>query len=474
MKKILYSILMLFIISCNKELQENPKSLAVENFYNTPSEVDAAIGAIYSPLRVSDCFGAVYQAIQEASSDVFVGRASFAPTSEFQGLNGTNITRVGKIWNNLYLSIRNANLVIKNTPNGKSLSDEMKNRYIGEAKFLRALSYFFLVRNWGGVIIRTEQNMDVRDEPRRSSEDVYKLIIEDLKFAEINLPDAPLNSGRPSKWAAKTVLSDVYFYQGDYTDATTKANEIIQVAKYSLVQVTVSDDFNKLFGPTIATSPEEIFYLKYSELSPWAFPIYTNGVNTPYLGINGYYAIYSNTENPLYKNWDDNDFRKSFGWYKWNVSLGPNIILNKKFIDPGELTPRNDYPLYRYADLLLIYAEASCQAAGAPTSDGIEKLNMVHRRAYGYDPLQPSSVDFKISNYDKQSFIDLVVKERGYETQAEGKRWLDLKRTGKAADYINAAWGKTILEKALLWPIPISELNYNKGLDPTKDQNPGY
>lgn len=462
------------IISCNKELQENPKSLAVENFYNTPAEVDAALGAAYSPLRVSDCFGAVYQSIQEASADVFQGRASYAPISLLQGLDGTNITRVGKIWNDLYLSIRNSNLVIQNTPNGKRLTDEMKNTYIGEAKFLRALCYFFLVRNWGGVIIRTEQNMNVRDELKGNVDDAYKLIIEDLKFAEVNLPDVPLNSGRPSKWAAKTVLSDVYFYQGNYTDATAKANEVIQAGKYSLVKVTVPDDFNKLFGPTITTSSEEIFYLKYSELSSWAFPIYTNGVNTPYLGINGYYAIYSNTESPLYKNWNDNDFRKSFGWYKWDVSLGPNIILNKKFSDPGKQTPRNDYPLYRYADLLLIYAEASCQATGSPTSDGMEKLNMVHRRAYGYDPLQPSPVDFNISDYNKQSFIKLVLRERGYETQAEGKRWLDLKRTGKAAEYINAAKGINLAQKALLWPIPISELNYNQSLDPAKDQNPGY
>jgi hypothetical protein len=197
-------------------------------------------------------------------------------------------------------------------------------------------------------------------------------------------------------------------------------------------------------------------------------------VGTPYLGIDGYYAIYSNTTNPLYANWDDNDFRKSFGWYSWNTPLGPTLILNKKFTDPGSKTPDNSYPMYRYADLLLLYAEATSLAGGAPTADAMEKLNMVHRRAYGYDPLQVSPVDFQLGDYDLSSFVTLVIRERGYETQAEGKRWLDLVRSGKAAQYIQAAWGKTVSQKAFLWPIPVSELNYNKALDPAKDQNPGY
>ncbi|MBL7734046.1 MAG: hypothetical protein JNL51_01210, partial [Chitinophagaceae bacterium] len=86
--------------ACEKLLVEKPKSLAVETFYNTPAEVDAAIGAIYSPLRSGDNFGAVYQAILESSTDLFLGRASFSPLSEFKGLDGTGTTRVGVIWNN--------------------------------------------------------------------------------------------------------------------------------------------------------------------------------------------------------------------------------------------------------------------------------------------------------------------------------------------------------------------------------------
>jgi len=474
MKKILYILTAILLFSCEDVLIEKPKSIAVETFYNTSGEVESAIAAIYVPIRGNNSFGAVYLAMQEAFSDFFVGRASFAPLSDYQGLNSTNITRAGSAWNDFYLSIRNANLIIKNVSNATKLNDDNKNKYIAEAKFLRALDYFYLVRNWGGVPLHTDQNMDVIEVPRSSVAEIYQLITNDLDFAQNNLPDKAPIAGRPSKWAAKTVLADVYFYQGKNTEAGKLANEVIQSGKYSLVGVSTANDFEKIFGATVVSSTEEIFYLKFSQESSWNLPIYFNGVNTPYLGISGYMAIYGVTNNPLYTSWDDNDLRKTYGWYKWDFGLGANTILNKKFTDPGILTPRNDYPMYRYTDLLLLYAEASCLSANSPTADGMEKLNMVHRRAYGYNPMQASPIDFKLTDYNKQSFTDLVIKERGYETQAEGKRWLDLKRTGRVKEYIKAAKGKDVADIHLLWPIPVSEMSFNKGIDPSKDQNPGY
>ena len=474
MKKILFILTAILSFSCADVLIESPKSIAVETFYNTSGEVESAIGAIYIPIRGNNSFGAVYLAIQEAFSDFFLGRGSYVTLSDYQGLNSTNLSRVGNAWNDFYLSIRNANLIINNVPNATKLNDENKNKYIAEAKFLRALDYFYLVRNWGGVPLHTDQNMDVIEVPRSTVAEVYQLITKDLDFAQNNLPDNASIAGRPSKWTAKTVLADVNFYQGKNTEAGTLANEVIQSGKYSLVRVSIANDFEKIFGATIVSSTEEIFYLKFSQVSSWNLPIYFNGVSTPYLGISGYMAIYSTTDNPLYASWDNNDLRKTFGWYKWDIGLGTNTILNKKFTDPGILTPRNDYPMYRYTDLLLLYAEASCLSKGSPTADGMEKLNMVHRRAYGYDPMKASPIDFKLIDYNTQSFAELVIKERGYETQAEGKRWLDLKRTGKVKEYIKAVKGKDVADKHLLWPIPISEMSSNKAIDPSKDQNPGY
>jgi hypothetical protein len=470
---VLYLCLLLVLASCSEVLVEKPKSIAVETFYNTQGEVEGAVAAIYSPVR--SVYGSEYLPLLESSTDYHKGGGSYAPNSEFQGLNGTNITRASTKWDAFYLGIRNANLVIANVPRGKILSEEVKSAFIAEARYMRAFIYFELVRCWGGVILRTEANMDESSVPRSSPEEVYKLITEDLLFAETRLPDNASVPGRATKWAAKTLLADAYFYTGKYAEASGKAKEVMQSGKYALVEVSVADDFNKLFGPEVVSSSEEIFSLKYSKEQQWGYLFFTHAISSPYLVAAGYGgALYSEEQTTVYSNWDAKDLRKSFGWYKSVLAFGTNTILNKKFSDPGSLQPRNDYPKYRYADLLMLYAEAACEATGNPDAASMEALNMVHRRAYGYNSSQPSPFDFKLADYNKASFIELVRKERGYETQSEGKRWFDLKRTGKAKEYIKAATGKDVAEKHYLWPIPVSEMNYNEALDPIKDQNPGY
>lgn len=86
----------------------------------------------------------------------------------------------------------------------------------------------------------------------------------------------------------------------------------------------------------------------------------------------------------------------------------------------------------------------------------------------------PSDIDYQVSALTPEAFLDTILQERAYEFQFEGKRWFDLKRSGKAAELILANKGKTIVEKHYLWPIPLSELNFNQAMDPTTDQNPGY
>ncbi|MFN3378392.1 MAG: RagB/SusD family nutrient uptake outer membrane protein [Runella zeae] len=465
--------------SCESILKEEPKSLAVETFYNTAAEVEAAVNAIYTPLRSSNTSGmGVYIAVLEAHIDYAYGRGSYAVLNNFQGLDNVNISRTAGAWEGFYLSIRNANLVIKNAPNGKSISKANIDKYLAEAKFLRAFNYFHLVRNWGGVPIRTEANMTEINAKRNSVAEVYDLILADLKVAEAGLPEQISQSGRPSKWAAKTLLADVYLELKRYAEARDKAEEVMLSKKFSLVPVQTSEDFQKIFGPTVVTTPEEVFYLKYSRQSGQGnlWPWLTNHPGTRLHGGGGVYGHHSDITNPVYKNWDAKDLRKGL-WYSWNIGLGATSILSKKFIDPdaiGGSGAGNDAPWYRYADVLLIYAEAASQAANGPTATALEALNQVHRRAYGLAPTSPSTIDFKLADYTANSFLDLVIKERGYEFQYEGKRWLELKRTGKAQQIILATKNKTIADKAYLWPIAVSELGYNTAIDPVKDQNPGY
>ena len=476
MKYILFILpVFLFMGACKKALEEKPKSIATETFYNTAAEVQAAVNAAYYPLQSADGFGSYYTLFESCADNVY-GKGSLAAIEEYKGYSTANISNMNAVWDQLYLAVRNANLVIKNTPEGTRTTAEEKARFIGEARYVRALSYFFLVRIWGAVPLRIDTNMDIIDVGRNPVQEVYGLIIDDLTYAEQNLPDVPRMLGCASKWVAKTLLADVHLTLRHWPEARDKAKEVIDSGRFSLVEVSQPDDFEKIFGADVLTTSEEIFYFKYNRQMGWSmmnfFHISGSGYK-PY-GAN-YFAFYTTSNNIFYKNWDDNDFRKQHDFYHWDIGLGDNTYLGKKFIDPnGSTNAPNDWPIYRYAEVLLIYAEAANRAAGGPTADAVKYLNMVRRRAYGYNSTQPSPVDFNIADYDEESFFQLVFREKGYETIFECKRWMDLVRTGQAKKFIKETTGIDMAESMLLWPIPVGEINYNKAMDPVRDQNPGY
>ena len=478
----LLSITLSGLASCSKLLEEAPKAIAVETFYNTAGEVETAVNAIYQQLRAPNNISGQLGAQFEAYTDYSYGRGSYQVLSDFQGLNSTNISRTDAGWTLLYLGIRNANLVINNAPKGSRINKADVDLYVAEAKFLRAYQYFWLVRNWGGVPIRTEATLNEPNIKRSTAEEVYNLIINDLKEAESKLPDRSTQIGRATRWAAKAALAEVYFTRNQYAEARDKANEIIKSNLFSLVPVTVASDFDKIFGPTVTTTSEEIFYLKMTRQvgQGMYLAMFAHHPGTRLHGAGGFFGHYTDSQlNPVYKNWNNNDLRKSYNWINWNIGLGNNSMLCKKFSDP--LAPAgdaagNDFPIYRYSDILLMFAEADCRAGNKPTAEAMEAINQVRRRAYGRPVSGSSNVDFKLVDYTADSFNDLVLNERGYETQYEAKRWLDLKRLGttKLKQIIKAATGKDMADKHLFWPIPVGELNFNKALDPSKDQNPGY
>jgi len=464
------------VSGCKKTLDEEPKLILEETFYNTPEEAEAGVNAIFPPLRLGAQGIASYNATLECHTDYAYGRGSWAQFNDFAGLDAGNTTRVADFWQSFYLAIRNANLVIKNVPNGDAIGEEDIKRYVAEAKFMRAFCYFHLVRDWGGIPLRTDVNMEEQNVGRSTVEEVYALIEADLSEAETNLPDNnTAQPGRPTVWMAKTLLSDVLLTTQKYQEARDKAQEVISSNLFSLVPIQSVDDFEKIFGVGAGVTKEEIFHFKYSrEEQGNYYPFIINHPSTGYLGKIGIgaYAQYGDSTSIFYKGWNDGDLRKAL-WYPLDFGMGKNTLLLKKFIDPqaaNQYGAINDFPLYRYPEVLLIFAEADARVNGV-TPDAVEAVNKVKRRSYGLAIDVASDIDYQAASLSPESFIDAVLQEKAYEFQFEGKRWFDLKRTGKAAQILLENKGITIAEKHYLWPIPLSELNYNQAID---QNNPGY
>jgi hypothetical protein len=251
--------------------------------------------------------------------------------------------------------------------------------------------------------------------------------------------------------------------------------------KYSLIPVTIGEDFEQLYGRDANNTKEEILYFKYSsKVSGQGFQYlaYLHATKTTNFPPGGFATIYSDSLNPFLRDWDRKDLRYYYNWYPSNINVTPTTVLCKKFSDRQATIQQgnNDYPLYKYSDVLLFYAEAAAAANNAVTADAVEKLNMVRRRAYGKPATTPDpSVDLAVGDFPSlDAFVKRVVLERGYESIGEGKHWFDLKRLGLVKEVIQEVEGLTVADKHMLWPIPPREFNGNTALDPTRDQNPGY
>src|SRR6478736_1634444 len=478
MKKIfVYACLSLSLvsISCSDLLTEEPLDrLSATTYYTTLAEITSAVNAAYSPIRSQ--FGGRYGVMYTAMEDYSSGQGVYIPIASYQGFPSSIISLTDAAWASFYQTIRLSNTVIKYTPNIDA-TDAQKNAAIGEAKFLRALSYFCLVKNWGGVPIKTEptETFDQIGGKRATVAEVYQFLLDDLKFAEVNLPSTQAQVGRATKWAAKTMMADVYLFTGDFANARDKADEVIKSGLYSLVSVTKPEDFELLFGPTTVTTTEEIFSFKFSRLNGNTLPQYYAASNSAYANT-GFGTFFGFPTYPLLSNWNKNDLRYKFDVYTTYptktgaiVSTSPSQPIRfGKFKDAGFAPSHgNDTPLYRYADPLLIYAEAASQINNGPTALALERLNMVHRRAFGFNPTVPApSVDFTLTGQTAATFRDLVLTERAYEFLCEGKRWFDLIRTGTVKQVIKTAKNITVADAHLIWPIPKQEIDNNPDINP--------
>lgn len=475
-------VLVVLFAGCDSILKEEPKTfLSEEAVFSNEAGVDAATKGIYASLRSFSYYDRWFTAMVEMHADYVNGRGSQAPVGQYQ-LNAQNIGRIGSMYGAIYESINRANSVIEGVPD-IDMDPNLKNQFVGEARFLRALGYFNLVRLFWGVPLRTKPTKGFADVDllRASEDEVYSLIIEDLQFAENNLPNSydQSNHGRATKWAAKSLLADVFLTRERWSDAAAKAKEIMDSGEFSLVRVSSSEDFHtKMFGPGVTSYPEEIFSIQYTPSIPAGW---LGWLHKPAAGYSsgGVFAWWGELDAFIGQDeWateDSPDLRRNNSLYHGQdtVHLDAEIsMLFSKFRgSPGD--EGVDMPIMRYAEPILIFAEAESQAKGGPTAEAYEAVNMIRRRAYGKDPnsADPGGADLS-TGLSAEAFRDSVLLERAKEFIMERKRWFDLLRTDTALEIIQGL-GKPITEKNLKWPIAQEEIDNNGALTQA-DQNPGW
>ena len=484
-----YSILGIFIIlmtsSCEDELVEQPFSfIAKENFYQNADDAQAAIIGIYSGLTTYDLYGRYYYDILLLTDDqvtihrnpLFIQMDDFNYTSDHPYIN--------YLWRGSYSVVKYANVAINRIPEIE-MDETIKTNLIAEARMIRALMYFNLVRLWGEVPFTTQE---VQDElsaniSKGSISEIYTAIIADLEYAEINLPPTRPSSefGRVTKGGAKTLLTDVLLTMGNWDAAANKAKEIIDGGQYSLLA-----NYKDVFGVNNETNNEIILSVVFdgTTVGNWMASFAHAGGNDNAMCFNGAQVWQVDESSDMWLNWDDNDPRKQFTLYE-NFTTKDGSIKSVyetsrpypafgKWNAPDETTtsgcPLNPI-LYRYADVLLMYAEALSQANSGPNAAAYDAVNKVRRRGYGQPINQVSEFDIPLG-LDAQAFREVVLEERGNEFVVEGKRLFDLMRTNQFPQKV-IDLGKNINPSAKLFPIPIAEIEANTSLS-ASDQNEGY
>ncbi|MFK7920703.1 MAG: RagB/SusD family nutrient uptake outer membrane protein [Bacteroidia bacterium] len=484
------SALLLTTSSCSEDFLEIGLFAELEesNFMQTESDAILATNAIYNVLREWRYHGG-FPIIDIMSDDAGKG-SNPADGIQIQAFDDFSYTpdaaSVSGWYSQLYVGIKRANLVISRTPDIVEMSDMSKAQRMAEAQFLRALTYFQLVRVYGDVPLVLSVNPE-RKVPRSPASEIYELIIEDLLFAADALPeqsDYPGEAfGRASRGAAKALLAKVYLFRDDFVNAEKYALEVINSGEYSL-------DPN--FGHALSRD---------GEFGPGS--IFEIGATAEGFGDGGHQ--YGNTQGVRAgpdRGWGFNrpsyNLIQSFeaGDPRMDATIaflgeeldgvviqgdpttpdttyfeGSNVIkelecYNQKTWTPGT-TPLSSWGhnvrMIRYADVLLMAAEALNENGKA--SEALNYLNQVRERAREGN----NSVLADITETGQTALRQLIWDERRSELAMEQHRFFDLVRTGQATAVLGP-FG-FVEGKHELFPIPQSEIDLSEG---TLTQNPGW
>ncbi len=476
---LIHSFLLLFLLSgCEKTLEEKPRTfVSPDDFFTSFASYDLTVMGVYR--TIPGTLGNYGWQIRESFSDIIgtVSGAYVQALPVYQNNHEPFFYSVREQWANHYTIIKDANFTLKKLDESTVLSATQKNALAGEVRFLRAYAYFQLVQLYGDVPLRTAPLEDLSNVQiaRSPQADVYNLILEDLAFAETNLPDNAPKPGRVYKLVASALLAKVYLTMAGnplnqtqyYTNARDKALAVINSGKFIL-----KDDFSQVFHNTTYTS-ESIWEQTYQP-GVGGNPLMQNSATAP-----GY--VYNLTPAIWFINsFAAGDQRRAWG-IKENYAapsgtLAPffHKFVNLSWIDQGMITAnagRLEYtiPLLRLAEMYLIAAEVANEIGGP--GNAYQYINIIRRRAR-VDKLNPLHVP-DLAGLSKEQFRDAVLMERKWELHLEGSTWYDLKRTNTLSriQTIRGAGGlvRPIGAYNNTWYIPDNEITNNNIL-----QNPAY
>lgn len=453
MKKTAYISLVLLVAlapACEILETEPVSSIQAENFYQNAGDAQAALMNVYNYVQNPVAQNFISAIIGMSDEARVVSGGNFTRHENFETQSGQG--NVQDMWREMYFAVHAANDVIENVP---TIDDPALNadQIVGEAYFLRGMTFFYLTRLYGKIPIVTETSKSPNQDfnvSRSEIPQVYEQVIADLLQAETLLDAASTNRARASKGAARAMLAKVYLYRnapGDYQLALTETEEVMADEQYQLVP---GANYASLFTVGQQNTSETIFEISYRpntsveghDLERETVPYPNN--NPRLLPEQSIIDAFSA---------DTNDLRIP-------ISLGERngIIYNRKYErnspDTRErATQANNVIILRLADVILMRAE--CLNELQRTAEAIPFLTQIRTRA-GIDPTTAAT----------QTDLRLAIEnERFLELCFEAHRWFDLVRTGRA----QAVLPKLTNPDRILWPVPIREIDLNPNLLPQND-----
>lgn len=483
------AVLSLPICSCNKYLDLHPQNgITSDKFWQTKEQLQTAVIGIYATMRTGPA--ADFFEWGEARAD-FVAPGPGISVDENSIINTSILPTNGIVdWSPFYQIISLCNNVIDNAPGvitrDHTLTQDVLNSSLGEARAIRALMYFYLVRSFGDVPLLlkyTDSDNDLQQLAKTPQKDVLTQIVADLKAAEtLAVPSYGNNvydKGRITSFTVYTIEADVYLWMDDYADCITACDNVINSNKFALVPGD-ANWFKTLYNT--GNSVEGIFEIQFDAQAINPYYNYfstTKGVNTKYLANPQVIDQFYTTDPLVATNADIRGIDVAVHVADQSIPKYVETSINT-FITAST----NSYAhwiMYRYADVLLMKAEACIYSNRG--QDALDLINQIRTRAHA---LPSSAQNPNVDDID--GLTNYLVAERAREFAYEGKRWYDLLRNAKRNNfarmdllrdaaslsvppiYLQSALSKLNDVNSLYFPIPLSEIQ----LDPNLVQNPFY